>query len=99
MTDQLSEIKRLQLICSNLLREATVILAEIEDLKNVADATPLQPTVHTKLLAAAKAYVSITDDPVTYHYKPRYDPRCGCGECSVRTYERLLAAIADAEKK
>lgn len=54
--------------------------------------------INAKLLAAAKAYVSKTDDPAMYHHKPRYDPRCGCGDCGVRTYEKLLDAIADAEK-
>lgn len=50
--------------------------------------------INAELLAAAEDYVSKTDDPVTHHPSPR----CGCGDCSVITYERLQAAITDVRK-
>ena len=72
-----------------LFEAADTIDAAITQAEHDAGPEP----VNTELLAAAEDYVWKTDDPVTYHPSPR----CGCGDCGVKTYERLLIAIANAK--
>lgn len=69
-------------------------------IKAIVRTSVRRPTVNAELLEAAQDFISQKNDPMT-HYPAdgrSHDPRCGCGKCGVRTYERLQAAIANAKQ-